>query len=355
MSGSWRSLTAPVVLPCWPSAMPRKVRTRLLALVVIFALAMLTVLFLFVGRTPPPTPLPNPNGYDDFLKAAALLTGDVGNFSTLDRDGLRELVTTNAEPLRLLRLGITRHCAVPIDWTARNFMAIVGNLAEMKALALLLAAEGRLAEMDSRPADAAKSYVDAIHFGNEMSRGGFIINRLVGVACEAIGCRPLTKLVPGLTCEQARPRIAELEKIDRARVTWDQIRRNENSYSRSQISKIGNPIGLFTAWWQLRAVRKQAEARHTMAVAHVRLLAVELALRCYQTEHSRLPAHLDELVPKYLSNVPQDPFLGQPLIYRPQGTNWLLYSVGTDRVDDGGRPAGRGVASKGDLFFDSPW
>ena len=69
--------------------------------------AMLTVVFLFVGRTSPPSPLPNPNGYDDFLKAAALLTGNVGNASTLDHEGLRALVSTNAESLRLLRLGLT--------------------------------------------------------------------------------------------------------------------------------------------------------------------------------------------------------------------------------------------------------
>jgi hypothetical protein len=87
----------------------------------------------------------------------------------------------------------------------------------------------------------------------------------------------------------------------------------------------------------------------------VRLLAVELALRCYRAENSRPPAHLDELMPKYLSNVPQDPFTSQPLIYRSQGTNWLLYSVGPDEVDDGGKPMGRGLSSKGDLFFDSPW
>jgi hypothetical protein len=37
----WRLLTAPVVLPCWPSAMPRKTRILLLALVAIFLLAML--------------------------------------------------------------------------------------------------------------------------------------------------------------------------------------------------------------------------------------------------------------------------------------------------------------------------
>ena len=66
--------------------MSRKARTLVLALVVIFVLATLTVLFMLVGRTPQPPPLPNPNGYDDFLKAAGLLTGDVGNASALDHE-----------------------------------------------------------------------------------------------------------------------------------------------------------------------------------------------------------------------------------------------------------------------------
>ena len=51
MGRSWRSLTAPVVLPCWPSAMPRKVRTLLLASVVNFVLAMLG-LFIFAIANP---------------------------------------------------------------------------------------------------------------------------------------------------------------------------------------------------------------------------------------------------------------------------------------------------------------
>src|SRR5207245_8474416 len=100
--------------------MLQRFRTPLLALAVIFVLAMLTVVFLFVGRTPPPPPLPNPNGYDDFLKAATLWTGDVGNASTLDQGGLRALVSTNAESLRLLRLGLTRQCALPADSAMTN-------------------------------------------------------------------------------------------------------------------------------------------------------------------------------------------------------------------------------------------
>jgi hypothetical protein len=335
--------------------MPRKTRTLVLALVVIFVLAALTVVVVSTGRTPARPPLPNPNGYDDFLKAGALLNGDLGNASTLDHDGLRALVSTNAESLRLLRLGLTRGCSVPTDVAIMNLGAMMSDLGTLKALALLLRAEGRLAELEERPVDAAQNYIEAIRLGNEISRGGFFINRLVGVACEAIGATPLAKLAPALTGEQARPLIAELEKIDTAHVTWKEIRRNENRYARSQFSRIGKPIGILMAWWQGRQARQKAEARHTLAVAHVRLLVVELALRCYQSEQGRAPARLEELVPRYLQRVPPDPFGNQPLVYRLQGTNWQLYSVGTDKVDDGGMPVGRGTSSKGDLFFDSPW
>jgi len=53
--------------------------------------------------------------------------------------------------------------------------------------------------------------------------------------------------------------------------------------------------------------------------------------------------------------VASDPFDGQPLVYQPHGTNWVLYSVGSDGVDDGGKRVGKGPLAKGDLFFDSLW
>jgi len=127
--------------------MPRKTRTLLLALVVIFVLATLTVLSLLVGRTSPPLPLPNPNGYDDFLRAAALLTGDVGNASSFDHDRLQALVSTNSESLRLLRLGLTRNCSVPTESVMTNLTALLSDLASLKSLVRLLEEEGRLAEM----------------------------------------------------------------------------------------------------------------------------------------------------------------------------------------------------------------
>ena len=58
---------------------------------------------------------------------------------------------------------------------------------------------------------------------NEISRGAFIINRLTGIACEALGESRLAKPVPKLKPDEARPVIAALEKVGAARV-WE-IRR----------------------------------------------------------------------------------------------------------------------------------
>lgn len=336
--------------------MPRKARTLLVALAVIFVVAIMTALFLPVGRPPAPPPLPKPNGYDDFLKATTLLRGDVGYASTLDHNGLWALVHANSESLGRLRLGLTRQCALPADSAMTNVAGMLGDLAAMKRLAQVLAAEGRLGEMDNRLADAAQSYLDAIRFGNELSRGGFVINRLVGIACEAIGDTPLSKLAPKLSRAEAGPVIAELEEMERAGVTWEEVRRNENRFSRYQLRKGFNPLSWPMTLWQRWRALQRAEARHKRVVAHERLLRAELAVRCYQAEQGRLPARLEQLVPKYLQRVPSDPFSGKPIIYRPQGTNWLLYSIGEDGVDDGGKragPSGFGAVARGDIFYDS--
>jgi len=42
-------------------------------------------------------------------------------------------------------------------------------------------------------------------------------------------------------------------------------------------------------------------------------------------------------VPGYLDRVPLDPFTGKPLMYKVEETGIAVYSVGENRVDDGGR------------------
>lgn len=65
-----------------------------------------------------------------------------------------------------------------------------------------------------------------------------------------------------------------------------------------------------------------------------------LAVRLYETDHAgQAPHDLAALIPRYLSEVPLDPYADppQPFRYVP-ATNgdWMVYSVGRNRVDDGG-------------------
>jgi hypothetical protein len=48
------------------------------------------------------------------------------------------------------------------------------------------------------------------------------------------------------------------------------------------------------------------------------------------------PETLEALVPKYLAAVPLDPFSDKPFIYERRGEGYLLASVGSNGVYDGG-------------------
>lgn len=327
----------------------------LLVLAAVLVLASGTFIAFIYGRDAALRVLPNPNGYDDFVQAGSILSGKVSDFKELSHEELKALVSMNANALTLVRAGLKKQCAQPMQAYLSNFANATRDLMGQKQIAQLFAAEGRLAELDGRPEDAARSYLDTIRFGNEVSRNGFVINRLVGVACSAIGSVSLGKLAPQFDCEQLKPIIAELQKLDQTSVTWKEVRQAENIFMRHEIRKRPNPVVWVTQWWQARKMIQGSEAIHLKALARLRLLETELALRCHRAEQGAPPNQMAELVPQYLQRVPQDPFSGQPLGYRPQGTNWLLYSIGSDGVDDGGSPAGRGTSGKGDLLFDSQW
>ena len=76
----------------------------------------------------------------------------------------------------------------------------------------------------------------------------------------------------------------------------------------------------------------------TMNVEAMRSIVVTaIALKRYRLKHGKYPSTLSDLVPQFVSSVPQDPVDGKPLRYRlmPDG-NYLLYSIGENGKDDGG-------------------
>jgi len=71
---------------------------------------------------------------------------------------------------------------------------------------------------------------------------------------------------------------------------------------------------------------------------HQRLLQTALALCLYRHEFDSYPKTLSELVPKFLPEVPKDPFDGKPLRYRCEGQGFKVWSVGSNLKDENGAP-----------------
>jgi hypothetical protein len=63
---------------------------------------------------------------------------------------------------------------------------------------------------------------------------------------------------------------------------------------------------------------------------------VGFALAAYRADAGTYPASLGELAPRYIAQVPADPFTDQPLHYQRQADGFLLYSVGANGKDDRG-------------------
>jgi hypothetical protein len=79
------------------------------------------------------------------------------------------------------------------------------------------------------------------------------------------------------------------------------------------------------------------------ATINMRLTQIALALGAYRTEHGRYPERLDAIVPKYLAQLPGDPYHGdKPFRFHGEHDGYLLYSVGRNGVDNTGpQPASR--------------
>jgi len=62
-----------------------------------------------------------------------------------------------------------------------------------------------------------------------------------------------------------------------------------------------------------------------------------LACKIFKNRTGRYPENLEALVPDILPEVPIDPFTGKPLAYKIENGELLIYSLGSNQKDDGGR------------------
>ncbi|HVP23324.1 MAG TPA: hypothetical protein VMS77_05375 [Conexivisphaerales archaeon] len=69
------------------------------------------------------------------------------------------------------------------------------------------------------------------------------------------------------------------------------------------------------------------------------MLATRAGLACkiYKSKTGNYPTNLEVLVPDILPEVPIDPFTGKPFVFRIKDGELLIYSLGSNQKDDGGR------------------
>jgi hypothetical protein len=302
--------------------MTLKIRNRLIALCILAF--PFVVLFGFLvsqvaGPLPPIQPLPNPNGYDDLVKAGKMVVVNTAvNTTFYDKMGdaqLQEVVSADAEALALARTGLSNECRVPTQAYNENHLS---DLTNVKRLAQAFVAEGKLAEMENRPNDAAKSYLDAIHLGNQSVRGGALIDQLVGIAIESIGTSHLTNLVDQLNAKSCRETAATLETLDSQRQTWDEVMQQEHDWSRRTFPGLGNELARVMEHNSLEKSSQKAEQKFEDQQIKTRQLIISLAARAYELDKGKTPASPADLVPDYLKAVPQDPFTGTNMVYSPR-------------------------------------
>jgi hypothetical protein len=280
------------------------------------AVLLVAALILTLGQPAPlPPPLPMPNGYDDFVKAGGMVTDTASDYGTMSEEELRAFMKKNGEALKLVRTGLSRECRVPLDYSATN-TAFLGNLAAIKRLAQAMTAEGRLAEMENRPADAAAAYLAVMRLGVASSHGGLIINSLVSIAIDTIGAARMEKLAPTLDAKQCREAAAALESCEAQREPTDTIMRQERAWAR-RVYGFKGQLARLLMFKSLKQSEGKWVAKAKAQQTRTRSLLIQLAARAYELEKGQRPKSLADLVPVYLKIIPQNPLTGTNMAFYP--------------------------------------
>jgi len=233
------------------------------------------------------------------------------------------------------------------------------HLQDFRWLARAVSTEAERAAFEERLDDAAAIYADSIELGQRITSDGMLIHALVGAAIQNMGNRGLAKvrhrLPPTVSTRIAR----RLFEIEERREPFPRLLSNDRIWMQHALGWHGRTTLALADFageeLEVHTIVRRAYLRATMLM---RLLITELAIQAYADEHGQPPAHLEMVWPDIVPSAVIDPFSGRPLRYRKSGTDWLVYSVGYDRDDDGGRPPGNQdhvTWEDGDISLDGWW
>jgi hypothetical protein len=306
-------------------------------------LATPAALGLCVLLFPDPIPiarLPQPNGFDDLLAAQKMLGSNlIVDSANFDRNVATEpqlirAVDESADAVAHLELGLQKNWMRQIDYSNA---AAFEEIAPKRSLSRAMDAAGRLAAVQGNYADALRWHLNGVKHGFAIRRGGLMIDDLVGCACAGIGAAGVFEIKEHLDGKQCTETISAIEELLAALEPVAEFEHRDCVWVQQAMGWIGRIEQLLDHEDESLLSYRTARRRE---LAKCRLLMAELAVTAFRKEQGRLPDDVQELVPDALPAMPLDPFspTGETLRYKRTGDECILYSVGSNGIDEGGRP-----------------
>lgn len=273
--------------------------------------------FVFLGSpSHKPTPMPNPNGYDDFVKAGGMVTRPKGFGSNMTKEELSAFIATNEDALKLGRIGLSRQCRMPDDYSRQYFERFWQESAGIGALARAYSAQARLAEMENRTNDAVDAYLASVELGEKSSHGGFVAPKFVGIYCEEIGRQGLQSFTSNLPPGLCREVTAKLETVDAEEESFSEIWTHTKKVIRDA-STLREKLKSWREFLTIGEFKRDSKSKFDANARERRKLMVTFAARAYELEKGKPPVTIADLVPNYLKAIPKDPVTGTNMVLVP--------------------------------------
>lgn len=326
---------------------------------------------------------------------------------------ITQYVADNNEALKLLHAGAAiENCRYPADWSA-GFETLLPDLSEIRVGIFLLKLEAILHAENGDGESATRSIKSGFGIARSLAREPIIVSQLVRSACQTRAATTIEYCINRIkfTDEQLLELIESVQNTERisdmtyafvgercmgisffrdpysvdpdliggipfrpalalykaigmadsdAIIYLDLIEGYINStqlpYHKRQkaINAIEVRIQKTSKAHVLLHAIRPALARITIIdtrdVAQLRTARAGLAIERYRLATGKLPEKLTDLVPDYLDAVPRDPFGGNDLRYRKLEVGFVVYSIGEDLIDDGGKEKPTGKKEKGESW-----
>lgn len=308
--------------------------------------------WLHPAYTPPLQPISN--AYAELVTLGGQVATRTSFDGEMSPEELAAIVSANTRVLAKARTALRKESVVALDWNAdRHWYGNVHQprFAHLKQLARGFAAEGLKARREGNSRLAIQCGMDQLDLGQATSRGGLGTDWVTGMAIYRLGLASLRDSCDLATPEECQVVLKNLPVVsdsfdlpaDITEREWHFWRRINGRYQtfRTELTFSDNRQS-FEHELEETVLRHQASTD---------LLRLHYAIRLYRLEYDELPPTLERLLGNYLAVLPQDPFSERDYVYLPGGDRYILYSVGPNRIDDGGLVTDQD-RSQGDLVLE---